>query len=60
MKKGILITLLSAMAGGITAYAVVKAMEPETTENVSTVSGPQFRTVILSQYNCQDFTYAAE
>lgn len=60
MKKGILITLLSAMAGGITAYAVVKAMEPETIENVSTVSGPQFRTVNLSQDNWPDFTYAAE
>ena len=29
MKRGILITLLSALAGGLTAYAVVKMVLPE-------------------------------
>ena len=29
MKKGILITLLSALAGGLTAYAVVQCTMPE-------------------------------
>lgn len=60
MKRGLLITILSALAGGITAFAVVKAMEPEVNETVNTINGPQFRTVNLSQDNWPDFTYAAE
>ena len=59
MKRGILIALLSAFAGGLTAYAVVRSMSGQTI--VTTVSEPaQFRTVNLSQDNWPDFTYAAE
>ncbi len=32
MKKGFLTVLLSVLAGGITAYAVVKATEPKTAD----------------------------
>ena len=62
MKKGILITLLSALAGGLTAYAVVKTMDrvPEYEVSESQVHGAKFRTVNLSQDNWPDFTYAAE
>ena len=62
MKKGILITLLSALAGGLTAYAVVKTMDrvPEYEVSDSQVHGAKFRTVNLSQDNWPDFTYAAE
>ena len=61
MKRGILITLLSALAGGVTAYAVVKNM---TTDNLSVEANgagrEMFRTVNLMQDNWPDFTYAAE
>ena len=61
MKRGILITLLSALAGGLTAYAVVNNMS---SDNVSagqtSADGAMFRTVNLSQDNWPDFTYAAE
>ena len=61
MKRGILITLLSALAGGLTAYAVVNNMS---SDNVSvgqmSGDGAMFRTVNLSQDNWPDFTYAAE
>ena len=62
MKKGILITLLSALAGGLTAYAVVKTMDrvPEYEVSESQVHGAKSRTVNLSQDNWPDFTYAAE
>ena len=62
MKRGILITLLSALAGGLTAYAVVKMVLPEQgTEIVqTTMNGARFRTVSLTQDNWPDFTYAAE
>jgi len=62
MKRGILITLLSALAGGLTAYAVVKMVLPEQgTEIVqTTMDGARFRTVNLTQDNWPDFTYAAE
>ena len=62
MKRGILITLLSALAGGLTAYAVVKMVLPEQgTEIVqATMDGARFRTVSLTQDNWPDFTYAAE
>ena len=60
MKKGILIALLSALAGGLTAYAVVNVMTDETVSVAETVGGAQFRTVNLSQDNWPDFTYAAE
>ena len=62
MKKVILIALLSAIAGGLTAYAVVKSLAPggivQTHYAVS--DAPMFRTVNLSQDNWPDFTYAAE
>ncbi len=61
MKKGILIALLSAFAGGLTAYGVVRSM---TEESVTVVQaqpdGSGFRTVNLVQDNWPDFTYAAE
>ena len=65
MKRGLLITLLSALAGGLTAYAVVNFTSAQT---VQTISGgetaqfrtAQFRTVSLAQDNYPDFTYAAE
>ena len=61
MKRGILITLLSALAGGVTAYAVVKSVTnngyPADDEAHQT---GMFRTVNLQQDNWPDFTYAAE
>ena len=61
MKRGILITLVSAIIGGLTAYAVVMNMTSETVQfSESPVSGAQFRTVNLMQENWPDFTYAAE
>ncbi len=62
MKRGILITLLSALAGGLTAYAVVKTLVPERGTEVvqTTMDGARFRTVSLTQDNWPDFTYAAE
>ena len=60
MKKGILIALLSAAVGGLTAYAVVNAMTKSQVQVVETAAGAQFRTVNLSQDNWPDFTYAAE
>ncbi len=60
MKKGILITLLSALAGGLTAYAVVNHMTDQNVQVVHENGGAQFRTVNLTQDNWPDFTYAAE
>ena len=61
MKKGILITLLSALAGGLTAYAVVNTMADRGTLADAPASGEaMFRTVNLSHENWPDFTYAAE
>ena len=60
MKRGILIALLSAVVGGLTAYAVVNAMTKGQVRVVETSEGAQFRTVNLSQDNWPDFTYAAE
>ena len=60
MKRGILIALLSAAAGGLTAYAVVNAMTKSQVRVVETSEGAQFRTVNLSQDNWPDCTYAAE
>ena len=59
MKRGILIALLSAAAGGLTAFAVVKSMSFEQPA-VHMSDGPQFRTVNLSHENWPDFTYVAE
>ena len=60
MKRGILIALLSALAGGLTAYAVVNLMTKPQVQTVQSVDGAQFRTVSLSHDNWPDFTYAAE
>ena len=60
MKRGLLITLLSALAGGLTAYAVVNFTSAQTVQTVSGSDTAQFRTVSLAQDNYPDFTYAAE
>ncbi len=62
MKRGILITLLSALAGGLTAYAVVVGMASSdgASSDVQYNDGTMFRTVNLMQDNWPDFTYAAE
>ncbi len=60
MKRGFLVVLLSALAGGLTAYAVVNRMSDDGIQAVQTNDGGQFRTVNLSHDNWPDFTYAAE
>ena len=60
MKRGLLIVLLSALAGGLTAYGVVNLKSNEQVTVVQTSEGAQFRTVNLSHENWPDFTYAAE
>ena len=61
MKRGILITLLSALAGGLTAYAVVKTVNNDNSAvAASSHDAGMFRTVNLQQDNWPDFTYAAE
>ena len=57
--------LLSVLAGGITAYAVVKATQPEpTTPSAVTTDengkAVEYRTVNLAETDYPDFTYAAE
>ena len=64
MKKGILTVLLSVIAGGLTAYAVVKATDPHPAQS-SVVTDAQgntveYRTVNLADSDYPDFTYAAE
>ena len=60
MKKVILVVLLSALAGGLTAFAVVRGMTGEPVSMQIGSDTPQFRTVNLSHENWPDFTYAAE
>ena len=60
MKKSVLIVLLSAAVGGLTAFAVAKSISPEQPLAVHMTDGAQFRTVNLSHENWPDFTYAAE
>ena len=60
MKRGIFIVLLSAVVGGLTAYAVVRSISSEQPLDVRMADGAQFRTVNLSHENWPDFTYAAE
>ena len=60
MKRGILIALLSAAVGGLTAYAVVSTMSFEHSSGAGEPNPAMFRTVNLSQDNWPDFTYAAE
>ena len=57
MKRGLLITLLSALAGGLTAYAVVNFTPAQTVQTISGSDTAQFRTVSLAQDNYPDFTY---
>ncbi|MBO4340664.1 MAG: Do family serine endopeptidase [Bacteroidales bacterium] len=65
MKRGFLTVLLSVLAGGLTAYAVVKATQPEPVNSsvVTTDSNGaavEYRTVNLADTDYPDFTYAAE
>ena len=64
MRKGLLIVLLSMLAGGLTAYGVVKASDPQVFPSsvaASSVEGPvEYRTVNLAETDYPDFTYAAE
>ena len=64
MKKGILTVLLSVLAGGLTAYGVVKATAPQAdTEQIPGENGAgsiEYRTVNLADSDYPDFTYAAE
>ena len=59
MKKGILMVLLSALVGGLTAYAVVNVMQRES-QVVQIPEQMSFRTVSLAHDDWPDFTYAAE
>ena len=63
MKKTFLTVLLSVLAGGLTAYGVVKATEtnPQTTViRDSEGNAVEYRTVNLAETDYPDFTYAAE
>jgi len=66
MKKGFLTVLLSVLAGGLTAYGVVKATQPVPSNVPSTVvtdaagNTVEYRTVNLADSDYPDFTYAAE
>ena len=60
MKKGILFVLLSALAGGLTAYAVVKTVDDDQVRISQNIDGSMYRTVSLEHENWPDFTYAAE
>ena len=63
MKKTFLTVLLSVLAGGLTAYGVVKATEPvHQTTVVKDANGNavEYRTVNLAETDYPDFTYAAE
>ena len=60
MKRGVLIVLLSAIAGGLTAYAVADKMTDDNAQTGQFADGAQYRTVNLSHENWPDFTYAAE
>ena len=62
MKKGILYFFIAAIAGAISACAVVKLSNHNTAADSSAVvqSDTQFRTVDLSNDKWPDFTFAAE
>ena len=60
MKRGFLITLLSAIVGGLTAFCVVRLTSESNVQVIQSQDVAQFRTVSLSQDNYPDFTYAAE
>jgi len=60
MKRGVLIVLLSALAGGLTAYVVADKIADGNAQTGQIADGAQYRTVNLSHENWPDFTYAAE
>ena len=63
MKKGFLTVLLSVLAGGLTAFAVVKVSQPQEPAVVETDAAGRAvitRTVNLADSDYPDFTYAAE
>lgn len=65
MKKGFLTVLLSVLAGGLTAYGVVKANERNLapvriSDGTGSVGSVEYRTVNLAESDYPDFTYAAE
>ncbi len=63
MKKTFLTVLLSVLAGGLTAYGVVKATEPAPQTSVvrdADGNAVEYRTVNLADTDYPDFTYAAE
>ena len=60
MKKGILVVLLSAVAGGLASFGVVKSMSSAEPVEANVAEAAHFRTVNLSHDNWPDFTYAAE
>ena len=62
MKRGILTVLLSVLAGGLTAYGVLKANEKNLIPTRISDGGAsvEYRTVNLADSDYPDFTYAAE
>ena len=60
MKKGIMIVLLSALIGGLTAHAVVYGMQTDAQEEMVNAEDMEPRTVNWAPDNWPDFTYAAE
>ena len=60
MKRGILIVLLSAVVGGLTAFGVVRMMSGDGINVIQGADSVSFRTVSLNHDNYPDFTYAAE
>ncbi len=60
MKKSILVVLLSAVAGGLASFGVVKSMSSAEPVEANVAEAAHFRTVNLSHDNWPDFTYAAE
>ena len=60
MKKGFLTVLLSVLAGGLTAFAVVKVTQPAPIVTDTAGNVIETRTVNLADSDYPDFTYAAE
>ena len=60
MKRGILTVLLSVLAGGLTAFGVVKANENNLIPATGGNNSVEYRTVNLADSDYPDFTYAAE
>ncbi len=60
MKRGFLTVLLSVLAGGLTAFAVVKVTQPAPIVTDTAGNVIETRTVNLADSDYPDFTYAAE